>query len=172
MSNDVDEFLSHYGVKGMRWGVRRKRQSESNSANGSPSSNKSRKKKIAAGVAGAAIVGGAAATAIILNRNGQKSLKVAASKASGYNGARRLLLSKADLKIKNITQATDAGKITPTQATRLTKLANKQYDSSARRLAKKSGTVLQPKSLMPSVPRPKTVTPAQWNKILYDYGAT
>ena len=31
MSQDVDAFLEHYGVKGMRWGVRRSSQNETSS---------------------------------------------------------------------------------------------------------------------------------------------
>jgi len=60
-----EEALEHFGIRGMKWGVRRESQSEGDSHG--LSSNQ--KKAIAIG-AGAAILAGAAATGYILNRNG------------------------------------------------------------------------------------------------------
>lgn len=62
---DVDEFLSHHGVKGMHWGVRKEDE-----ASGTPMSSK--KKKIIIGAsAGTALVVGMAATAVVLRNNGK-----------------------------------------------------------------------------------------------------
>lgn len=36
--NDAEEFLEHYGVKGMKWGVRRKRRGSSSSSSDSHNS--------------------------------------------------------------------------------------------------------------------------------------
>lgn len=55
----TEEFLSHYGVKGMKWGQRRARRKE-RVANMSPEARKNRRKKIAKGVAAGAAVGAAA----------------------------------------------------------------------------------------------------------------
>ena len=64
MTTDVDEFLTHVGVKGMHWGVRRgKTQQDSNK--------KSNAKKVAAGVGiGVAVVAGAAVATALLHNHG------------------------------------------------------------------------------------------------------
>lgn len=70
MTDEVDSFLSHYGVKGMKWGVRRK-SSDSSSSNSSGSSDTAEtspkpkrtiNKKHAAIAAG--VIGGAAAVTL------------------------------------------------------------------------------------------------------------
>ena len=61
----MDDTIIHYGVKGMRWGVR-------NTKPAAPKSTRSRKKK----VAGAIALGvGAAAVAVILSRSGSAPVK-------------------------------------------------------------------------------------------------
>jgi hypothetical protein len=64
MSTDVDEFLAHYGVKGMRWGIVRERDS----LGGSPKERKpltAKQRKILIGTGIAVAVGAVAAASII-----------------------------------------------------------------------------------------------------------
>lgn len=66
-------YLEHFGVKGMKWGVRReKSETQSNTDQTPKKDNSSRNKKIAAGVAVAA---GAIAVAAILKRSGGVDIK-------------------------------------------------------------------------------------------------
>lgn len=61
----VEEFLSHYGVKGMRWGVRKDRTSSDK-----PKEPWSTKKKVVVGVGSAAVVAtGAVAARHIIKKN-------------------------------------------------------------------------------------------------------
>lgn len=67
----VDDFLAHYGKKGMRWGVR---NAEDDSAPRASrlSDDQKRRLKTAAKVAGTvAVIGGIVATAYILQKNGK-----------------------------------------------------------------------------------------------------
>lgn len=65
MTAEVDDFLAHYGVKGMKWGVRRKSSKTSSSSSSDSSSEKPKrkidKKKVAIA---AGVVGGAAALTV------------------------------------------------------------------------------------------------------------
>lgn len=60
---EVDEFFSHFGVKGMKWGVRRDDSSGSRLSPG-------QKKALKVG-AGVAVVAGAATVGVILARQGK-----------------------------------------------------------------------------------------------------
>ena len=63
MITDVDDFLTHVGVKGMHWGVRRAKNKEE--------SNKSTAKKVAIGAGiGVALVAGAAVATALLHNHG------------------------------------------------------------------------------------------------------
>jgi hypothetical protein len=62
--DDVDTFLEHYGVKGMRWGVRNK----SNYSVSHPSSKFSKKKKVAIGIGVGSAAIGATFAAVLLKR--------------------------------------------------------------------------------------------------------
>ena len=61
---DAEEFLEHYGVKGMKWGVRKKNDSSSNSP-------KKRSKAKTAVKVGAVVVG-TAAIATVIAKSGSK----------------------------------------------------------------------------------------------------
>lgn len=74
-----DDFLEHYGVKGMKWGVRKEREPLT------------RKQKTAI-VAGSAVVVGAAAAAIVLGSTGRlptSQIQTAVSAAAKVRGALR-----------------------------------------------------------------------------------
>lgn len=65
---DEDVYLEHFGVKGMKWGVRREKQETQTTGNEAlKKDNSSRNRKFAAGVA---VVAGTVAVAAILNRRG------------------------------------------------------------------------------------------------------
>ena len=75
MELTYDDYLAHYGVKGMKWGLRKRRDSssgrssKSGSSKSTSESNKHEKtKKIAKGAAAAAVVAGGVALAYA-NRN-------------------------------------------------------------------------------------------------------
>lgn len=64
---DVDDFLAHYGVRGMKWGIRK----SAYASNSNPRERKplTRSQKIAAaGVVGAVVLGGIATAVILKNR--------------------------------------------------------------------------------------------------------
>jgi hypothetical protein len=67
------EELIHFGVRGMKWGVRRSESSGSTGSTGSaPKQGMSTKKKVAIGVGiGVAVVGGAAAAGYVLGGRGK-----------------------------------------------------------------------------------------------------
>lgn len=64
----MDEALEHFGVKGMRWGVRKNRDSGT-------SPDHARAKKVAKVAGAAALVGGAAVAVYVLNKNGHLPVK-------------------------------------------------------------------------------------------------
>lgn len=67
-----DALLAHFGIRGMKWGIRRDRESSGSSG---PSKPMSTKKKVAIGVAtGVAIAGGAVAVAYMLKGRGDVRL--------------------------------------------------------------------------------------------------
>lgn len=80
----ADEFLAHYGVKGMRWGVRRV-----DPATGKPRQLSDRQKTALKVAGGTAVAVGAATTAYLLTRNGS-------AKASSVRDIRRALASTSD----------------------------------------------------------------------------
>lgn len=65
---EQDETLEHFGVKGMRWGVRKNRDSGA-------SPDHARAKKVAKVAGAAALVGGAAVAVYALNKNGHLPVK-------------------------------------------------------------------------------------------------
>lgn len=64
-----DDFLTHYGIKGMKWGVRRKSSSSDSSGSSSSSSGQTRLKTAGKVAASVAIGGAVAAGAAYLGRN-------------------------------------------------------------------------------------------------------
>lgn len=95
MNIDSDDFFQHFGVKGMKWGVRRANTSSSNSGSGGTRSGttaaeirrqrnaqsrtkeqeakRQRNKNIAVGVAAA--TAGAAVATLVMQRSGKKQLR-------------------------------------------------------------------------------------------------
>lgn len=67
IDDEVDEILEHFGVKGMRWGVRNRRSSDGTKKGFSDK----QKRNIKIGLAGAAVVGTAVAAVILANNSGR-----------------------------------------------------------------------------------------------------
>jgi hypothetical protein len=65
-----DAYLEHHGVKGMKWGQRKKRETRAGSFSSLSKSDKRKAVAIAGGVSAAAV--GAVAVAILLERHGMK----------------------------------------------------------------------------------------------------
>lgn len=66
---EVDDFLAHFGVKGMKWGVRK-----SGSSNNSSSKSSSRKKKVAVASAAAVAAAGSVFVARTLHSRGSTKM--------------------------------------------------------------------------------------------------
>ncbi len=71
---EVDEFLEHWGVKGMKWGIRNQKFNTSD--------NSSRNRKIKKFVIGAGVVSGATFVGALLGRRGHISISQAQSMAN------------------------------------------------------------------------------------------
>ena len=103
--DEVEEFLAHYGVKGMKWGVRREQLRAANAQvteakaalKSAKEARSEGRKSVAVGAAkraavATAVVGGAAAAAAILRKSGGKPSSAisgvgkAASSASANSG--------------------------------------------------------------------------------------
>lgn len=70
MADNADDFLAHYGIRGMKWGRRTSRSGQSAGSN--PKTQMSRKKKVAIAVGStAAVAVGVAFTLHALNKNGK-----------------------------------------------------------------------------------------------------
>lgn len=74
----VDDFLSHYGAKGMHWGIRKAEDTKGNNVGKSQidisADRKAKAKKIAIGVGILVVVAGAGYAAYTLNKNGKLPL--------------------------------------------------------------------------------------------------
>lgn len=66
---DVDDFLEHVGVRGMKWGKRRSRSDRNVESNPKPKMSRQKKMAIAAGVGAAAVAVGLSVTLKVVNKN-------------------------------------------------------------------------------------------------------
>lgn len=77
MTIDVDDFLTHYGVKGMKWGVRRDRNNRKASGGSGQKPKISRERKIQRVKTAATLALGAAYIASLLYQNNKHGLQAA-----------------------------------------------------------------------------------------------
>lgn len=94
METSTEEFLAHYGVRGMKWGVKRNRSnvevgssSSSGSAEAAPKRKMSpeTKRKLAIGAGVAAGVGAIALTAVLANKHQEKGKAAAAAQIQAFS---------------------------------------------------------------------------------------
>ena len=98
----ADDVLEHFGVKGMKWGVRKQRTTSSSSG-GSKKEGMSAKKKRAIQVA---VVGGALVAGVLLAHQGRTRLSSTGSAASrGSSVAGRILSSRGRTSARNVSSA-------------------------------------------------------------------
>lgn len=112
MDVTYDDYLMHYGVKGMKWGVRKRRSSSSSgrkskrsSSQSTGDSNKHEKtKKIAKGAAAAAVVAGGVALAYA-NRNNPSVRRGLSSVAKISNQMKNKTVDSVyDVKLKRMAK--------------------------------------------------------------------
>jgi hypothetical protein len=117
---NVDIFLEHYGVLGMKWGVRNSLRSSKKQK-----TNSSRKNKVfkTASVVTATAIGLAIAGIIIKNKGSAKVSTIPPKET--YDAVIRRINLDWDKKVKNIHNLTDAGKLNSDQNYRLRKLTTR-----------------------------------------------
>ena len=101
------EELIHFGVKGMKWGVRKEQTSESS---GSTSKKMSTKKKVAIGVGVTALVAGSAFAAYKLKSAGKLPVLEVGRAATGKSGqlyVSNLTNEQWNLKISNARKSAE-----------------------------------------------------------------
>jgi hypothetical protein len=137
---EVDEFLEHHGVKGMRWGVRNDTSPRNgNYANGKPKPfsrhNPHQKRNLAIG---ATAVIGAFAASYMLQVHGENKWAAAQTRKVVEASARRkevaaVIQRNAQLKLHDIHFAAETNKITPDQRNRLVALLSRDTSNAYKR---------------------------------------
>jgi hypothetical protein len=110
MTNEVDEFFSHYGVKGMHWGVRKIENSGTNtsrSAEETSAIRKARAKKVAIGAGVLAVAAGTAYVGYTLHKNGKLPLKSLKTSVSAKKATESILTEPTD--VIHATRGRDVG---------------------------------------------------------------
>jgi hypothetical protein len=138
----IDErlYLEHFGVKGMRWGVRNKRPSGSSSPkSGEPDAAKAERrkeqaKKIAVGLGAAGI--GVATAAMLVRHNKNKKMAEVETLHKNVLQAKRLFDAKKGLQIDALNREFNAGKITSSQGWRISDLLERDAMTKAQKSAR------------------------------------
>ncbi len=131
-----DDILEHFGMKGMRWGVRKERTSESES--GGTKEGMSTKKKAA--IVGGVLVGAAIAGMIVRSHGSTPMSKVSAKPFHNetYDRTQRLLGMNSHRRYNDIVKASSTMRISREQGARLVRLNTERYRNQSYRLARQN----------------------------------
>lgn len=104
-----DDYLAHYGVKGMKWGVRRRSDNSSGSKKSDrtpeeQAARKDRNRKIAKGAAAAALVAGGVAVAYASRNNPSVRRGVSAAASLGNKMATKVVDAKDDASLRRMAK--------------------------------------------------------------------
>lgn len=99
-----DDYLAHYGVKGMKWGVRKNRRSGSKASrkNDGSAQKRNRKETVKKVAKAAAITAGAAAATYVVAKHGPKLKKTAVSALKDLSYEKKTKQAKKALAKRNI----------------------------------------------------------------------
>lgn len=99
-----EDYLAHYGVKGMKWGVRKGRRSGSKASrtSNSPASKRNRKETAKKVAKAAAITAGAAAATYVVAKHGPQLKKTAVSALKDRSYEKKTKQAKKALAKRNI----------------------------------------------------------------------
>jgi len=125
----ADDVLEHFGVKGMRWGVRNNRSS------GSDRSTKPKRSKKKIALQMAAVSGILVAGAIIRSRGSMPVSRIpqTPSARQAYDSAFKLIQSNSVVRVSAIRNAVSSGKITVEQGNRLRDLETRDWTNALNR---------------------------------------
>lgn len=147
-NREIIDYMEHFGVKGMHWGVRKDRSSskstseKTNASESKEKMSKSDKRKVALAVGIPVLVGGAAMAAAILTNNGQKIFSPKPSmldhfhSEEAYAKARGIINDASIRRYEGIRSLERSGKITPLQSRRIRDVHTRQYISGLNRAYK------------------------------------
>lgn len=92
--DEVDDFLAHYGVKGMKWG---KRRAKFDSTSDKPKMSRKKKIAIAVGVGAVVAVGTVAAVSIMNGKKSSLPVQSLTTNRSMINGRANLIFNAASM---------------------------------------------------------------------------
>jgi hypothetical protein len=144
---EEEVYLAHYGVKGMKWGVRRAQakqekyeallaadKAKQRYLEETKESRAATKKKVirvakGAGVASAIVVGAVATDRLMKAHANKKFVELSKRAVSDRRAYERLLEGKREIQIQALNTAFKSGKITQEQGWRLSSLMDRQLAS-------------------------------------------
>jgi hypothetical protein len=138
VDEEIVEYLEHFGVKGMHWGVRNSRSNVSLTPKERTAAEKKKFiKRAAIGTGIAAVAVGAIIATSMLKGNGKTTIREL--KPLNSDKAARLIFRNADKKVDAIKKAASRGDITALQSKRMRDLHTKQWISAVNRLSNQHG---------------------------------
>lgn len=137
-SQNVDEFLEHFGTAGMKWGVRKPKSARTETQKSHAARMRKRKERIQTG----AVIGGIAGIMVlnILSQSGRRRVDTDFSSRFGSpnvpKSAADIINSQREVKLKALRRTFREGHMDKDQLTNFTSLLNRRYD---RRVSESSG---------------------------------